>query len=165
MNCIIENKKICFYDIDYEYRKYLSTIDDKVNLKQGRRFVGIIVGIGDYQYFIPLTSKPLRANGKRRNPRTTVEIFNESNELIAALLINNMIPVPRGCYTYIEFNNDQYKDYLNSEYIYLKKDSTIKEIERKTTNTYRDVVDRKDSFMINFCTNFELLQKECDKWK
>ena len=103
MNCIIENKKICFYDIDYEYRKYLSTIDDKVNLKQGWRYVGIIVGIGDYQYFIPLTSKLLRANGKRRNPRTTVEIFNESNELIAALLINNMIPVPSGCYTYIEF--------------------------------------------------------------
>ena len=63
-----------------------------MNLKSGRRFVGIIVGIEDYTYFIPLTSKPLRKNRKRRNPRTTGEIYNESHEIIAALLINNMIP-------------------------------------------------------------------------
>ena len=50
--------------------------------------------------------------GKRRNPRTTVEIYNESHEIIAALLINNMIPVPQGVYKRIDINNDKYKDYL-----------------------------------------------------
>ena len=35
-----------------------------------------------------------------------------------------MIPVPQGVYKRIDINNDKYKDYLNNEYIYLKKQST-----------------------------------------
>lgn len=42
-----------------------------------------------------------------------------------------MIPVPQGVYKRIDINNDKYKDYLNNEYIYLKKQSTREEIERK----------------------------------
>lgn len=70
----------------------------KVCFFKHRIFNKNIPGIEDYTYFIPLTSKPLRKNGKRRNPRTTVEIYNESHEIIAALLINNMIPVPQGVF-------------------------------------------------------------------
>ena len=76
---------------------------------------------------------------KGRNPRTTVEIYNESHEIIAALLINNMIPVPQGVYKRIDINNDKYKDYLNNEYIYLKKQSTREEIERKINNVVNAV--------------------------
>ena len=92
MKIHLKDNKIALYDIESDYRQYLFQYDFRVNLKLGRRFVGIIVGIEDYTYFIPLNSKPLRKNGKRRNPRTTVEIYNESHEIIAALLINNMIP-------------------------------------------------------------------------
>ena len=94
MKIHLKDNKIALYDIESDYRQYLFQYDFRVNLKLGRRFVGIIVGIEDYTYFIPLTSKPLRKNGKRRNPRTTVEI----HEIIAALLINNMIPVPQGVF-------------------------------------------------------------------
>ncbi len=97
MKIHLKDNKIALYDIESDYRQYLFQYDFRVNLKSGRRFVGIIVGIEDYTYFIPLASKPLRKNGKRRNPRTTVEIYNESHEIIAALLINNMIPVPSRC--------------------------------------------------------------------
>lgn len=117
MKIHLKDNKIALYDIESDYRQYLFQYDFRVNLKSGRRFVGIIVGIEDYTYFIPLTSKSLRKNGKRRNPRTTVEIYNESHEIIAALLINNMIPVPQGVYKRIDINNDKYKDYLNNEYI------------------------------------------------
>ena len=107
MKIHLKDNKIALYDIESDYRQYLFQYDFRVNLKSGRRFVGIIVGIEDYTYFIPLTSKP----------RTTVEIYNESHEIIAALLINNMIPVPQGVYKRIDINNDKYKDYLNNEYI------------------------------------------------
>lgn len=98
MEVHLKNNDVGLYEIDDDYRKYLSKHDSKVSLKIGRRFMEIIIGLKEYTYFIPLTSKPLRDNGKRRNTRTTVEIYDESKKLIAVLLINNMIPVPNGAY-------------------------------------------------------------------
>ena len=67
MKIHLKDNKIALYDIESDYRQYLFQYDFRVNLKSGRRFVGIIVGIEDYTYFIPLTSKPLRKNGKTHN--------------------------------------------------------------------------------------------------
>lgn len=156
MKIHLKDNKIALYDIESDYRQYLFQYDFRVNLKLGRRFVGIIVGIEDYTYFIPLTSKPLRKNGKRRNPRTTVEIYNESHEIIAALLINNMIPVPQGVYKRIDINN---------EYLYLKKQSTREEIEGKVNNIVNAVFVKKDEFLTSFCCDYLKLQALCDQWK
>ena len=58
MKIHLKDNKIALYYIESDYRQYLFQYDFRVNLKLGRRFVGIIVGIEDYTYFIPLTSKP-----------------------------------------------------------------------------------------------------------
>lgn len=108
-NLTLFNNEIKIYDINYEYRKYLYQFDRKVSLKHNRRFSGIVIVMDDIHYFIPLTSHPLRKNGKRRNPRTTIEIYNESKELIAALLINNMIPVPNNEYHLVNIFNRKIK--------------------------------------------------------
>lgn len=55
-----------------------------MNLKANRRYTGIIIILDQYKYFVPLTSRPLREDGRKRNPRTTVEIYDEQKELIAA---------------------------------------------------------------------------------
>lgn len=154
MKIHLKDNKIALYDIESDYRQYLFQYDFRVNLKSGRRFVGIIVGIEDYTYFIPLTSKPLRKNGKRRNPRTTVEIYNESHEIIAAWLINNMIP--QGVYKRIDINN---------EYLYLKKQSTHEEIEGKVNNIVNAVFVKKDEFLTSVCCDYLKLQALCDQWK
>lgn len=154
MKIHLKDNKIALYYIESDYRQYLFQYDFRVNLKSGRRFVGIIVGIEDYTYFIPLTSKPLRKNGKRRNPRTTVEIYNESHEIIAAWLINNMIP--QGVYKRIDINN---------EYLYLKKQSTREEIEGKVNNIVNAVFVKKDEFLMSFCCDYLKLQALCDQWK
>lgn len=163
-NLTLFNNEIKIYDINYEYRKYLYQFDRKVSLKHNRRFSGIVIVMDDIHYFIPLTSHPLRKNGKRRNPRTTIEIYNESKELIAALLINNMIPVPNNEYHLVNIFNDKDKDYLNSEAIYLRKERVQNEILRKVKNVREAVLLRKDPFMINFCCNFSLLEQEMIKW-
>lgn len=82
------------YRVDYPYCLYLHEADPKVSIKNDRPFYGIIITIDQIHYLIPLTSRPFRSNGKHRNPRTTVEIFDERHNRIAALLINNRIPVP-----------------------------------------------------------------------
>ena len=56
MKIHLKDNKIALYDIESDYRQYLFQYDFRVNLKSGRRFVGIIVGIEDYTYFISLTS-------------------------------------------------------------------------------------------------------------
>ena len=159
------NNKIQIYDIDYNYRDYLFKFDKKVNIKHRRRFSGIIVSMENFNYFIPLTSHPLRKNGKRRNPRTTVEIYNESKELIAALLINNMIPVPNGCFNLVDIPNDRDKDYLNSEYIYLRKEKIKQQVIKKAENVYNSVVEKKDDFLIEFCCDFKLLEDKCREYQ
>lgn len=159
------NDEIKIYDVDYDYRLFLYEFDKRVNLKQNRRFSGIILNVNKFHYLIPFTSQPLRSNGKRRNVRTTVEIYNESKELIAALLINNMIPVDKSNYSLVDIPNAEDKDFLNSELIYLKKESVKKEILKKVENTFNNVILHEDEFMISFCCDFKLLEEKCLEYK
>lgn len=159
------NNEVKIYDVNYDYRRYLYQFDERVNLKNNRRFMGVLLRVNNFHYLIPLTSHPLRNNGQHRNKRTTVEIYNESNELIAALLINNMIPVNEEDYHLVDIANDKDKDYLNSEYIYLRKNSTKAEIIRKVENTFANVIVRQDNFMKSFCCDFELLEQKCIEYK
>lgn len=115
------DQKIRFYEVEDEYRRYLYQFDKKVSLKSDRKYTGIIVSLENIFYVIPLTSKPLRKDGRKRNKRTTVEIYNESGILISALLINNMIPVDLRYCNLVNIEKEKYKDYLISEYTYLRK--------------------------------------------
>lgn len=164
MGMYLLNDEIKIYDVDYVYRKYLHHFDYRVNLKPNRRFMGMIVITDGIHYLIPLTSHPKRKNEKRRNPRTTVEIFDESGEMIAALLINNMIPVPEDCYNLVDIPNDRDKDYLNSENIYLRKIRVKEEILRKVGNIRESVMIHHDNFMTEFCCDFKLLKKKMLDW-
>lgn len=143
----IKDEQFMIYNVDYEYRKYLYNYDNRVNLKANRRYTGIIIVLDPYKYFVPLTSRPLRNDGRKRNSRTTVEIYDEQNELIAALLINNMIPVPDSCFELADIPNDKDKDYLNSEYFYIRRSDVKKEIINKVEKVYRQVKWHQDSFM------------------
>ena len=164
MGIYLLNDEIKIYDVDYSYRRYLHSYDHRVNLKPNRRFMGVIVIVDTIQYLIPLTSRPYRNNGKRRNARTTVEIKNESGEIIAALLVNNMIPVPVNCYHLVDIPNDRDKDYLNSENIYLRKIKVKREIIRKVKSVRDSVLVHHDEFMIGFCCDFKLLEEKCLEW-
>ena len=76
-----------------------------------------------------------------------------------------MIPVLQGVYKRIDINNDKYKDYLNNEYIYLKKQSTREEIERKVNSVVNAVLVKKDEFLTSFCCDYLKLQALCDQRK
>lgn len=160
----IKDVQFMIYNVDYEYRKYLYNYDNRVNLKANRRYTGIIIVLDHYKYFVQLTSRPLRNDGRKRNSRTTVEIYDEQNELIAALLINNMIPVPDSCFELVDIPNDKDKDYLNSEYFYIRRSDVKKEIINKVEKVYRQVKWHQDSFMARFCCDFKLIESKCDDY-
>ena len=159
------DQKIRFYEVEDEYRRYLYQFDKKVSLKSDRKYTGIIVSLENIFYVIPLTSKPLRKDGRKRNKRTTVEIYNESGILISALLINNMIPVDLRYCNLVNIEKEKYKDYLISEYTYLRKKEVIKEILLKVSNVYDIVKHDKDDFLKSFCCDFKLLEDKCVIYK
>ncbi len=159
------DQKIRFYEVEDEYRRYLYQFDKKVSLKSDRKYTGIIVSLENIFYVIPLTSKPLRKDGRKRNKRTTVEIYNESGILISALLINNMIPVDLRYCNLVNIEKEKYKDYLISEYTYLRKKEVIKEILLKVSNVYDIVKHDKDDFLKSFCCDLKLLEDKCVIYK
>ena len=121
----IKDEQFMIYNVDYEYRKNLYNYDNRVNLKANRRYTGIIIVLDHYKYFVPLTSRPLRNDGRKRN----------------------LIPVPDSCFELVDIPNDKDKDYLNSEYFYIRMSDVKKEIINKVEKVYRQVKWHQDSFM------------------
>lgn len=134
-----------FYTVDSDYLEYLNRVDSEVYYnpsyrKSTKPFVGIIVCVENYKYFIPISS----AKEKHRNWKNvsnehfliyevisndiTIEgdIYKyysekEKMHILALLDIKKMIPVPEGHYKRIEFNelNDsRYRDLFQKEYAF-----------------------------------------------
>ena len=83
--------KLNIYKIDSKYIEYLQQFEN-VLLKQknNRPYVGILVfSNNNFDYFAPLTSKI------NKPEFYCVKLFNENGEKIAAVRINNMVPIPR----------------------------------------------------------------------
>ena len=62
---MVEFKEFGFYTIDADYLQYLNGVDSEVYYNEAYRtsvkpFVGIVIGIGEYNYFIPLTSAKIK---------------------------------------------------------------------------------------------------------
>jgi len=136
------------YNIDTDYLSYLSRIDPEVQFAAEKRYdqkpyLGIIVIIDTYSYFIPLTSaKPKHTKWRNVGPVHYLiyeqvkkaelrkrDIFKSISDtdalkLFAALDLKKMIPVPSGLYAKINFsslNDKKYADLLEKEYRFCQK--------------------------------------------
>lgn len=103
----IKNEKLMMYDISDNYRKYLSKYDSRVSKKGNRKFYGILVSNEKMDYYIPFTSK----TNKNTSTKLTINIKDGSKEIIAKLLLNNMIPVNIKDAHIVDINNSKYKTY------------------------------------------------------
>ena len=157
MNIRFEN--LGFFNVDEDYLCYLNQIDSEVQDSKdkdyGKKpFLGIIVMIDTYLYFVPLTSgKPKHAKWKNvgsahfliyeqvsKTELRKADIFKslsatEALKIFAALEIKKMIPVRADLYTRIDFaalSDKQYADLLEKEYRFCKKnqDRILKKIEQ-----------------------------------
>ena len=143
-----ELKKLGFYVVHAEYLKFLHERDPEVYYDESYRtlkkpFVGIIIGLGEYQYFIPLTSAKEK-HKKWKNVSDThflVYEFVESGlnipkyifksddgrkkiHILSVLDIKKMVPVPTDQFEYMEFGkleDRNYKALLEKEYVFCLK--------------------------------------------
>ena len=184
----IEYKDFGLYTIDVDYLKHLhDDVDQEVRFDANKAynrkpFLGIIVTIDTYSYFIPLTSsKPKHSKWKNvdksyyliyeiidkvhARPYDIVKPYSDTQVLkvLAALDIKKMIPVPSGYYSRIEFSqvaDVRYRSLLTKEYLFcrkiqdgiLEKAKAIYEHQKTTGKVYP-----------LFC-NFGELESACDNY-
>lgn len=85
-----------FYQIDTNYLNILRQIDGRVphnkefigRKGKSRPYIGVMLSIDNVDYFVPLSSK------KKRSSFVVMPIYDDNNEQIATLMLNNMLPVP-----------------------------------------------------------------------
>lgn len=152
----IKNGHLMVYEVNSEYRKYLEQFETKVSQKDGRKFYGIIIKKDEHEYCIPFTSKV-----KQRNSKLTINIKNKGN-VIAQLLLNNMIPVTEKQIKLVEIEKEKYYDYLKSEIVYLTNRKVVDEIITKVSNVFEVLENKKHidyNFFKSICCDFNKLEK------
>lgn len=185
MNIQFEN--LGLYNIDTDYLRYLNGIEPEVQFTQEKDyehkpFLGILVTIDTYSYFIPLTSgKPKHAKWKNVGPahyliyeqvkKTELrkrDIFKSISEtdalkIFAALDLKKMIPVREAQYTRIDFSalpDRKYADLLEKEYRFCQK---IQDgILSKVTQIYRE--QRETGKVYPMYCDFTKLETACDEY-
>lgn len=154
--------KYGFYTVNTDYLEYLYQIDSEVYYNSSYRnsikpFVGIIVGIENYNYFIPISSAKEKHKKWRNvsdehfliyelidsNITISGDVYkyysdDEKMHILSILDIKKMIPVPTGFYERIEFDeldDKRYKDLFEKEYAFCLKAKT--KILRKVEKLYQ----------------------------
>lgn len=108
--------RLKIYEIDKNYLAYISAFSEHVfyvpNEGQKRKYIGIILEIEGVKYFAPLSS----FKSKHKKMSEGVDFIKIKD--YSVININNMIPVPEGCYHLIDVNGEKdphYKYLLQAE--------------------------------------------------
>ncbi len=182
-----ETVKYGFYTVDPDYLEYLNKIDSEVYYNPSYRssikpFVGIIIGIENYNYFIPVSSAKEKHKRWRNvsdehfliyevidnNITISGDIYKfysekEKMHILAILDIKKMIPVPNGCYERIEFDELQdlrYKALFEKEYAFCL--NVKMKVVKKVEELYHK---QKETGLIRRANcNFSVLEKAMLNW-
>lgn len=158
-----ENLKLKFYEVNNAYLNFLRKFDSRVSQKGGRSFICVEMFLGDKKYYLPLTSQVKTKNGKKRNSLVTTKVLDSKGESIACVLYNNMLPIPSSELSCIEFDSHKFKDYLETEYQYLK--FKVEEIRKKASKVYNMRIKGNNALLNSICCDFKLLEKKCSEWE
>ena len=110
--------RFSFYRVSADYCDFLRKVDPCVpytgDQKSMRPFVGIVLSVNHFQYYVPLTSpKP-----KHLHMKNQMDFLKIKGGEWGAINFNNMIPVPQSCLHKVELkiletDSKPEKDYKN----------------------------------------------------
>ncbi|MCM1047302.1 MAG: type III toxin-antitoxin system ToxN/AbiQ family toxin [Clostridiales bacterium] len=155
-----------FYEVDSRYVDYLLPFVPHLfrNKQQGqqneRKYIGVVLKIDSMEYFAPLSSyKP-----KHEKMKEGLDFVKVGN--YAVININNMFPVPEGCYSYVDFNRERdwkYKKLLMAEYrIILRIQDKIR---KNAAELYKQkILYENKTALTKRCNDFLLLEEKCKKY-
>lgn len=174
------SKRFKLYYVNKKYIRNLHNVDDNVPSvspqagKQSRPFLGIVTIVNGSRFCIPLTSNSQNKtkNFDRMKENITLrKIRDKDGKILAALNLNNMIPVREEYIT--EINLKAEKD--DTQQMWQWKKLCIKElnwcqanqneIERLANELYRMYCSGQTFAKRKICLDFPALEKECQKAK
>ena len=184
---MIEALKYGFYTVDPDYLEYLNKVDSEVYYNPSYRnsikpFIGVIVGIENYNYFIPVSSakeKHKRWKNVSDEHFIIYEVIDnsvsiqgdiykyysdtEKMHILSVLDIKKMIPVPTGYYEQVvfdELDDDRYKDLFEKEYAFCLsiKDKVLNKVQKIYNNQKETGIVRRAN------CNFEKLEDAMSNW-
>ena len=168
--------KLNLYSVSDKYIKYLRQFDNKIydnkeeNRIHKRKYVGVVLTIKEFNYYIPLSS-PKKSDyidyeNKiiRRDTKTIIRI-HDKNHLYGTLRISNMIPVPiTELEPYIISNESdlKYKDVILSELRYINANSN--KILKYAKTVYNQKNKNMDIDYIKNTVDFKVLENKLIEW-
>ncbi len=156
--------KLRIYRIREDYIRFLHSIDNRVQLNKGERrpYVGIVLTVGSYDYFVPLESpKPNHVNIRSGGP-----VLKLDEGKLGIMGFNNMIPVKK--YQLVDFDilqepDVKYRELLFNQLNYCEKNKNL--IFARADTTYRKAVKGNSPFYQKVCCNFKKLEDACNRFK
>lgn len=154
----MENLRL--YRIDDKYIRYLKGSDSRVqnNKNKRRPYVGIVLIVSDYHYFVPMESpKPNHANIKAGK-----HIMKLDNGRLGLLGFNNMIPVHDSALISFDINQEKdqkYAELLRRQISYINRRKA--DILDSASKTYFKATKGNNEFLSKICCDFKKLENAC----
>lgn len=161
MRRIMETLKL--YRISDKYIRYLQSRDNRVqnNKNKRRPYVGIVLYVGDYRYFVPLESpKPNHSNIKSGR-----HLLKLDGGKLGLLGFNNMIPVHEAALISFDINQEQDKKYaelLKRQVSYINRNKA--DILSHASKTYYSATRNNNAFLSKICCDYKKLERACNKY-
>lgn len=174
------SKRLKLYNVSLKYIRNLHNVDNHVPSispqigKQNRPFLGVVIMVNDAKYCIPLSSNSAKKNEKLNSMRENLtfrKIRDKDGKILAALNLNNMIPIRDEYITPIDLkikstdsvSIKQWKRLCAKELDWCQSNSA--EIERLANELHRKYCSKEFFQKRKICLNFPALEKECNKAK
>lgn len=164
-------EELLFYTVDRNYIKYLSKFDkhisyNKDEIGHSRPYLGIVLKIEEYEYFVPLYSYKEHYSKYKNNP-SFFFIYDRKNKPLAIIKFSAMIPVPKDIKVMkvleYEEQDDKYKGLISAEYRYIN--SNKKEIYKRANKMYIAVTKHKNNFLKTIACDFKMLEEKSLEYK
>lgn len=174
------SKRFKLYNVNKKYIRNLHNVDDNVPSvspqigKVERPFLGIVVLINGSKFCIPFSSNSSKKNKSFETMRENItfrKICDKNGKVLAALNLNNMIPVRDEYVTEIDlkiYPKDSH-ELVRWKKLCIKElnwcQSNQDEIERLVNELYRMYSSNEYFVKRKICLNFPALERECNKRK
>ena len=157
----MENLRI--YRVEDKYIRYLKTRDSRVQDNKGRKrpYVGVVLYVGSYKYFVPMESP----KESHKNIRPGRHIMKLDEGRLGLLGFNNMIPIPDSALVEFDINAEpdpKYAELLRRQVAFINRNKAT--VLGHASSTYFHVVNKKTEFLLKICCDFAKLEKACDRY-
>ena len=151
------------YRVADKYIRFLKRSDRRVQDNKNRRrpYVGIVLHVGDYRYFVPMESpKP-----NHQQIKSGQHLLKLDGGKLGLLGFNNMIPVHDSALIAFDIDAEpdkQYAELLRRQAAYINRNKT--DVLRHASKTYYSTVKGNNAFLKTICCDFRGLEQACRQY-